>query len=411
MTKIKEHVCSVTIDVDKCKGCVHCMRRCPTEAIRVRDGRAQIIEPRCVGCGVCVRSCPTRAKIAVTDPFSAIERYRYRIALPAPTCFGQFPNLESADVLLQGLLDIGFDAVEEVAVAAEIAAERTREYLAREDIARPVISSACPAIVKLIQISYGNLVEQISPVLMPEEIAAARAVKAAMRLGYPREEIGVFVISPCSAKWEALKGNPDVDGVIGFQDVYFRLVTAMNKNRCPLELSSAGRLGMAWATSGGEADGVRTGQYLAADGVENCIEILEEIERDKLYFLDFVELNACPGGCVGGVCNIENPFLATSRIRTVNRTRPATEPHADDANPYINESRYERDNVFRLSDNRAEAMRIMQTIECIHSALPGVDCGSCGAPSCRAMAEDVVMYNKDMEACPFVRKRREEEQG
>jgi Fe-S-cluster-containing hydrogenase component 2 len=91
---------SVTLDEDKCMGCTNCIKRCPTEAIRVRDGKAYIIAERCIDCGECIRICPYHAKIAVTDPLDAIDDYRYKIALPAPTLYGQFENLTSIDSVL-----------------------------------------------------------------------------------------------------------------------------------------------------------------------------------------------------------------------------------------------------------------------------------------------------------------------
>ena len=53
---------SVSLDVEKCKGCTHCLRRCPTEAIRIRDGHAVINPDRCIDCGECIRLCPHNAK-------------------------------------------------------------------------------------------------------------------------------------------------------------------------------------------------------------------------------------------------------------------------------------------------------------------------------------------------------------
>ena len=76
---------SVRLDADKCKGCTNCIKRCPTEAIRVRAGKASIISERCIDCGECIRICPHHAKRAQTDPFNKILEYKYRIALPAPT--------------------------------------------------------------------------------------------------------------------------------------------------------------------------------------------------------------------------------------------------------------------------------------------------------------------------------------
>lgn len=398
----QQHQCPVALLADKCKGCVHCMRKCPTEAIRVRDGKAAVIEDRCVGCGECVRSCPTRAKTAISDPWSVIEQYKYKVALPEPSAFGQFPNLYNTDILLQGLIDIGFDDVEEIAVAAELVSEATRDYIANKEFEGPVISSACPAIVELIQISYGHLVERISPVAMPEEVAAGRALQRALAKGLKREEIGIFIIGACPAKWAALRNSEDVDGVLAFSEVYFKLVGAMNKVVQPPVRSKTGKLGLSWATSGGEADGVKSEKYLAADGVDNCVTVIQEIDHDKLTSLDFVELRACPGGCVGGVLNIENPFLATTRLRFLKRTRPMTEPSGENVSGYIGKESPLSNNVFCLSTDRAEAMQLMKQIEQIHEVLPGIDCGSCGAPSCRAMAEDIVLYGKSMGRCPFL---------
>ena len=58
---------SVTLDKDKCTGCINCIKRCPTEAIRVRNGKAKIIKERCIDCGECIRVCPNHAKKAIVD--------------------------------------------------------------------------------------------------------------------------------------------------------------------------------------------------------------------------------------------------------------------------------------------------------------------------------------------------------
>lgn len=68
----------------------------------------------------------------------------------------------------------------------------------------------------------------------------------------------------------------------------------------PAELSTSGRMGIGWGRSGGEAAATLHERYLAADGIENVIHILENMEDEKLHDLDFVELNACSSGCVGG---------------------------------------------------------------------------------------------------------------
>lgn len=132
---------SVRLDEDKCKGCTNCIKRCPTEAIRVRDGKAYIISERCIDCGECIRICPHHAKRAHTDRFNKILDYKYRIALPAPTLYGQFNNLEDVDYVLTALKSLGFDDAFEVSRGAELVSEATRNMMNSGELKRPVISS------------------------------------------------------------------------------------------------------------------------------------------------------------------------------------------------------------------------------------------------------------------------------
>lgn len=126
-------------------------------------------------------------------------------------------------------------------------------------------------------------------------------------------------------------------------------------------LAKSGSLGLSWASSGGEAAGVCDVKFLAADGIENVINVLKELEDDKLQYLDFVELNACNGGCVGGVLNVENPFVAKARIRALrkNLKYTASEPIAEDKDEsfYLWDKMPEVKDVFRLDENRRVAMQ------------------------------------------------------
>ena len=197
---------SVTLDRDKCHGCINCVKRCPTEAIRVREGKARIIKERCIDCGECIRVCPHHAKQAIFDPLSVMDTYKYKVALPAPALYGQFNNLDDIDIILGALQMMGFDEVFEVARAAELVSDATRKYMARPDVKRPVISSACPAVLRLIRVRFPELIDNVLPLHAPIEVAARLARKAAMeKTGFAPEEIGVIFISPCPAKVTAVK--------------------------------------------------------------------------------------------------------------------------------------------------------------------------------------------------------------
>lgn len=184
---------SVRLDAEKCKGCTNCIKRCPTGAIRVRQGKAYIISERCIDCGECIRICPHHAKYAEKYSFNEILDYKYRIALPAPTLYGQFNNLDDVDYVLNGLLRLGFDDVFEVSVGAELVSEATRLYMKRDDIVRPVISSACPAIVRLIRVRFPNLIPNVLEFNAPTEEAARLArVRAKEKPGFPTRISGCF---------------------------------------------------------------------------------------------------------------------------------------------------------------------------------------------------------------------------
>ena len=334
--------------------------------------------------------------------FEHYLHYKWKIALPAPALYGQFDGLDDVDSVLQGLKDIGFDDVYEVAKAAEIVSNYTRIFLKSEGIKKPVISSACPVISRLISLRFPYLKDNILPMLPPMEIAAAEARKKA-KAEHPElsdDDIGVFFISPCAAKVSYIRNGygeykSNVDVVVSLSDIYFMLLGALKKNVTPTISSEAGMIGIGWASSGGESSAILNDSYLFADGIENCIQVLESIENGNIPQIEFVELNACIGGCVGGVMTIENPFIAKTRLQTVRRYMPVSKNFiGSDINfvpdSFITESLPDYTPISRLSDSMAESMRMMAKMQEIRKTLPGIDCGACGAPTCRAFAEDIV---------------------
>lgn len=417
---IYEH--SVYLDEHKCNGCTTCLRHCPTEAIRIRDGRAVIGQMRCIDCGECIRVCPSNAKKAACGKLSDMDKFKWKIALPAPSLYGQFENLEDVDFVLNGLKEIGFDDVYEVSAAAELVSAYTRKYLKIDEVKKPAISSACPVIIRLIALRFPSLTENIIHMLPPMEVAAKLARERAMR-EHPElkaDEIGVCFISPCPAKVSYVKnGFADyksrVDVVVSISDVYFQLIATMKPDENVESISNSGMIGIGWASSGGEATAIFNESYLAADGIGNVIRVLDQIENGNIPQLKFIELNACTGGCVGGVMTVQNPFIAQARLQSLRRYLPVSRNFVSGENDYIPEKFVFNEipvyhPISRLSDNMAESMRMMADIQNLKDELPGIDCGSCGAPSCRAFAEDVVKGNAKIENCLIRNKKSKTEE-
>lgn len=413
---------SVFLDVEKCTGCTTCLKHCPTEAIRVKDGHAVINEGRCIDCGECIRVCPHHAKKAKCNALSDMDKFKWKIALPAPTLYGQFENLDDVDYVLDGLLKLGFDDVFEVSAAAELVSAYTRKYLKTDSIAKPAISSACPVITRLIALRFRSLMDNIIHMLPPMEVAADLARKKA-KSEHPElsdEEIGVCFISPCPAKASYVKNGfadykSKVDLVVPMSDIYFQLISVMSHGSDIKSLSNSGIIGIGWASSGGEATAIFNERYLAADGIENVIKVLDQLENGDFPTLDFIELNACPGGCVGGVLTIQNPFIAKARLQSLRRYLPVSENFIKNDDGYIPDE-FLFDNlpvyqpISRLSDSMAESMRMLSDIQRIKSDLPGLDCGSCGAPTCRALAEDVVKGLSSVDKC-LIKKCKDKGEG
>ena len=293
---------------------------------------------------------------------------------------------------------MGFDDVYEVGRGANLCSELTKILFDRESFKKPVISTACPAILDLILVRFHELKPHLLELLAPVDIAAKLAIKRALDRGIPREDIGVFFISPCPAKVFALKqgigvDKPYVNGVLSASEVYMQLLPVMKTVQLK-PLTKLSVQGISWASSGGEAANCSREKYLAADGIENVIKVLNALEDGQLRNIEFIELNACVGGCVGGVMNVENPFVAKARIRELRRKLPLRFNELADEGQSLDFYKWERvpelKDVYALSTDRVTAMKKMMEIEKIFKNLPHRDCGMCGAPSCRAFAEDLV---------------------
>lgn len=402
---------SVRLNENACRGCFNCIKQCPTQAIRVHNGKAHIIDKFCIDCGRCIRYCPHHAKIPDYDSLNVLNNFKYTVALPAPSLYTQYNNLPGADTVLKALLKLGFDDVFEVSAAAELVSEASRAYIKDHEEDVPFISTACPSIVRLVRVKFPALIPRLLPIKPPVEVAAEIARKKAMeKTGLPSSEIGIIFISPCPSKVSYAKAplgieKSNIDNVVAIKEVYPLLLPHMkHQEESPCTLSKSGRIGIGWGNSGGEAAGIITDSYLAADGIVNVLRVLEGLEDEKIHGLKFVELNACNGGCVGGVLTVENPYLAETKTKKLLRYLPVSQSHLEEY-PELElmwNGRIEYEPVFRLGNTFKESLHMMKAVESLTRQLPGLDCGCCGAPTCQALAEDIVRGEASINDCTYV---------
>lgn len=410
---------SVQLNREKCQGCVSCVKRCPTEAIRVRNGKAEILADRCIDCGACASGCPYHAFTVKTDMLEGLSKFAYNIVLPAPSLYSQFPANVPLEDIWQGLQNLGFDEIFDVSLASEYIAKEIESYLKNYTGGRkPLISSTCPAVMRLIQVKFPELIKQVVPVLAPVEAAAIYVKReAAARKQLPTELIGVWFISPCPSKETNIRQSVDVQhteltGSFSLSDIYGLLLKNMGGEH-ELNVRTGSSYGLGWGTYGGELASAGITNGLAVHGIDNVYEILEQVSMNKMPQLDYVECNACQGGCLGGLLAAENKFVSESnlrqRIRQLREQEPADRQKTMARTMVLQDfpasAAYRKRLVPRpmmqLDDDIMEAMKKFERMEEVLCSLPGLDCGACGAPSCQGLAEDIVQGKAHEIDCIF----------
>jgi iron only hydrogenase large subunit-like protein len=411
---------SIRIEHEKCEGRRKCMRICPTQAIRIKGGKAVIVEEKCIDCGECINACPNSAIVPLTDPFGEITRFRYTIAIPSPALYAQFRREIMPDMILNGLKKFGFDDALDLAFTCGEVSFAIQEYLRNYKGPKPLISNACPTVVRLIQVKYPDLIDHIIPIDNPREIAAREIKKKkSKQFDLHEKEIGTFYLTPCPVKMISIrqpaeKGRSHIDGAIAIADIYGPLLSAMEsveKESYQKSLESICILGVGWAMVGGICRTLRLKNSLAVSGLAEIIKVFDDIDRGKLRNIDFIEAYSCLQGCVGGSLTVENIYNSYNKILKLIET---LEFEKIKACPDIKEVRkqYKQKYFFLegkieprplkpLDEDLAKAIKKRKEKENIYKSLPKIDCGVCGSPTCAAFAEDVVMGQAEITDCIF----------
>jgi iron only hydrogenase large subunit-like protein len=401
--KVLDHVCI---------GCTHCMKACPTEAIRIIRGKARIIANRCIDCGECYKACPVNAIIVEQDDFASIWNYKTRVALVPAVLIGQFADTISTSRIFRALYELGFTHVFEVESTVDLVQKGLEEFR-KTTRTRPLISAYCPAVVRLIQVRFPGLVDHIARVNPPIDMSAMYFRQKLRSEGHADKDTGIFYVTPCAAKIAAVKSpvgevTSPVDGVINMKYLYNLIMQQITRNPEAVEMTfHQGRMsadGIQWSLTGGEAVHLKE-RSLAVDGINHVSEILEKVENGEMQGLSLLELRACDESCAGGVLVSGNRFLTVQRLQR----RAKDYPPVGDLSPVV---AYEGLKLFfdkveprpieKLDENIREALRKMDRKRRLMCYLPAFDCAACGAPSCQALAGDVVQGKANVSHCVFI---------
>ncbi|TLX75723.1 4Fe-4S dicluster domain-containing protein [Labilibacter sediminis] len=411
---------ALKVDHDICYGCTHCMNVCPTDAIRINDGKALILKKRCVDCGECLKVCPVDAIFVEQDDLKNIFDFECRVALVPSVFTGQFPTSITEEEIFSVMHELGFTHVFQAEFMVDVINDLMNEQsLTNED--KPLISTFCPSIIRLIQVKFPSLTDNIATVNPPVNASAAFYRKMLIKQGIAEEQIGIFYVTPCAAKIAAIKGfekyHDSINGVINMQYLYNKLyVKIKNSTKEEKELPVLPHLSsksIQWSLTRGEADNMN-GKCLAVDEIHNVIEFLELLENDEIPVVDFLELRACDQGCAGGVLLHGNRFLTVERLneraRQLENDNEGVnwKEHKEiikDKDLFI--SKLDSLPAMSLDQDFSEALKKMERIRNLMCYLPGIDCGACGSPNCSALAEDIVQRKANLSNCVFLQRTME----
>lgn len=391
----------------RCKDCYKCIRNCKVKAISCLGEQARILDENCIYCGKCLLVCPQNAKIVNSD----LPKVKKALAVGeklavslAPSYIAAFPGM-SLPKMAAALSALGFSHIEETAIGASMV---TQEYekLMRARKMPNIITSSCVSVNLLIQKYYPALLGQLAPVVTP---GAAHARMLRQIYG-PRTKV-VF-IGPCIAKKQECAADKAYYAVLTFDE----LAGWLHEQDEPAVHEEGGSCGVKnplsryYPATGGiihtlSKEVRRLYECVSVDGVDRCISVLETIECEGLTGY-FIEMNACPGGCLGGpgLHKPGNAFLSSKDLLLKNARRTGAASPALTDGVRVPMARRFRD--LSSSGQQFSEEEIRRVLLSTGKATPEqeLNCGCCGYETCREKAVAVLRGKADIKMCvPYMR--------
>jgi len=404
----------IRINENACRGCVNCIKVCPTEAMRVIHGKVRILEDRCIGCGECIRSCRHRALSLQENDWDKVSSVRPITLASDPALFTQFPWSPNPAILDQALRGLGFEPIfEECSMVYDLAAlaiSRAIENGSATDL--PMISTYCPAVVRLVQIKFQELLSHLAPVESPLETCIDL-----WRARHNKHDVPASLVVACPAR-VAMVEDPvgrdvsSADFVISTARITREILSRSHGIQESAERKAKDSRWLNWAMLGGETRHIlhfaeRPLRTLTVSGMKNVISLLQDIELHRMKGLDFVELRACDLGCIGGISNAESRFLSRLKIENYGYSPELSEEERETLESLYEAKIWKLQEEIRsieqipLGKDMAKAMEKLEELHSVYAELPHLDCGTCGRPSCRIMAEDIVRGEGSVDDCIF----------
>lgn len=419
----------VIFNADICTGCTNCIKACPTKAIRLYNDNPTCLTDNCIRCGECLRVCPTGAISTTTYELEALQKDKVSITLVSPVLYSQFKGVMPNDILL-AVKKIGFHHVMDLSYYIEMFLYAAEEYIIENRITGrspwPLISPACPVVIRLIAYQFPKLLPHLIPIMRPVSLLA-KETRANISREYKikKDAVILYHLTPCPAKMVPSKSsfapeNSLVDRTMGIKDVYAQIsgqLKHMKKNgvealREESETQKISGNCLLWGISGGEIAGINSDKTLAVSGLRETIAYLEKIELGLFKDIEYIEFRTCPEGCVGGALNAVDKYIAKNTVLKMLRKFGLERliPREKVILLYENGwglSDTTQDELQRIFGVYKEHISIEQLkdIEKIMQQIQGKDCAACGAPDCRTFAEDVVMGKAVLNDCIMLRKR------
>lgn len=398
------------LDFEKaeCKDCYKCLRSCPVKAIEFKNHQAKIIKERCILCGRCTHVCPQNAKRVHSEKDiveNLLRSGKKVIASVAPSFVTSF-GVKSFAIMKIALGKLGFYDSEETAIGARVVTDEYQRLLESGQY-NNFITSACPSVDRMIQMYYPKALKYLAPVPSPM-VAHARIIKAK----YPTAEI-VF-IGPCIAKKREAEECGLIKGALTFEDLQSMFDS---KGIIVSEIAEIGGINQGEKNSAkyypinrgvikSFAKKLDNYEYLAVDGLERCMEVLDNIDSLENTFL---ELNACEYACVNGPCKLKSnggSIKANADIRDY-VLRSSSKQTSVDTKGIDLTYKYARLKAPSIIITDKELEEILKKTG-KNSIKDELNCGACGYSTCREKAWAVANGYADVEMClPYMRARAE----